>query len=428
MLKKVLSNGAFLNIALKDVTDLNTQDMAMVTRLSNATIAHLNQIDFVLNPLFSGKRVHASVRLILRMAACEVMFLNTPTRAAVFEAVSLTREIGKEPLSGFVNAVLRRLIEVKDDVVYPDSEKDMAEHLRIFTGYPEWLIGEMIADYGENFAYQLMTFAPEHGRTHIRLNTLADTPENVLSTLEKQGMEVMPDGVFEDSADILHFSGIAENESYRNGELAVMGLASMLCVRLAGVGKNMRVLDACAAPGGKTAYLAAMMENTGEISAWDIHPHRVGLIEKNMERLRCTNVTAEVKDAAAYDAALKNKFDLVFLDLPCSSLGLAYKKPDVRLNKTKADVESLAALQKDIINAAKNYVKPGGTLMMTTCSITRDESNLSWFFKKNKDFIEQKLDMPKGMEYVKKTHGIQLLPHISYMDGFFICKAKRNPS
>lgn len=171
-----------------------------------------------------------------------------------------------------------------------------------------------------------------------------------------------------------------------------------------------------------------MMQNTGSITAWDIHPHRVELIEKNMARLKCTNVSAEVKDAAEYDDSLVGMFDLVLLDLPCSSLGLAYKKADVRLNKTKADVESLAALQKSIINATKNYVKPNGTLMITTCSITRDESDLGWFFKKNKDYLEQKLDMPKGMEYVKKTHGIQLFPHISHMDGFFICKAKRIPS
>jgi len=313
-------------------------------------------------------------------------------------------------------------------VVYPDAKTDMPGYLRVFTGYPDWLIDEMIADYGEHFALSLLTYMPNHDQTLVRLNTLAGDPKDILKNFEKQGLSISLDGLFEDGAFVTGFSGIADSEGYNSGALTVMGQASMLCVRLAGVEKDMHVLDACAAPGGKTAYLSALMENTGSITAWDIHPHRVELIEKNMARLKCTDVLACMKDAAEYDDSLVGAFDLVFLDLPCSSLGLAYRKADVCLHKTKADVESLAALQKDIINAAKNYVKPNGTLMMTTCSISRDESDLSWFFKKNKDFIEQKPDMPKGMEYVKKTHGIQLFPHISHMDGFFICKAKRMPS
>ncbi|MEX1306898.1 MAG: 16S rRNA (cytosine(967)-C(5))-methyltransferase RsmB [Eubacteriales bacterium] len=425
VLKKVLGRGAFLNIALKDVSGLSLQDMALVTRLTNATLVHLNQIDYVLNPLVGGKRVHASVRLILRMAACEIMFLNTSSHAAVFEAVNLVKEIGKPQLSGFVNAVLRRLIETKDDIVYPDPETDMAEYLRVFTGYPDWLIEEFITDYGEEFAYELMTYMPEYGETHVRLNTLMDEPETLLKSANDQGLSIELDGMFEDGAVVSNFVNIGENDSYRNGALTVMGQASMLCVRLAEAKSGMQVLDACAAPGGKTAYFSALMGNSGNITAWDIHAHRVDMTKKNLNRLHCTNVSAEVKDAALYDETLISTFDLVFLDLPCSSLGLAYRKPDVRLFKTKADINALAILQRDIINATKNYVKLGGTLMITTCSMTRDESNLAWFFKKNKAFIEETLDVPKGTEYVKKAHGIQLFPHISKMDGFFICKAKR---
>ncbi len=428
VLKKVLNDGAFLNIALKDVKGLSPQDMALVTRLTNTTLEHLNQIDYILEPLIGDKRVHGSVRLVLRMATCEALFMSTPFRAVVFEAVNLTKAIGKGQLAGFVNAVLRRMIATKDDVVYPDPKTDIRGYLRVFTGYPEWLIDEIIEEYGENFALSLFTYTPDHDQTHVRLNTLAGDTQTILKNCIKQGLTISPDGMFEDGANVTGFGGIADSQGYNSGELTVMGQASMLCVRLAGAEKDMRVLDACAAPGGKTAYLSAMMENTGRIAAWDIHPHRVELIEKNMARLQCTNVSAEVKDAAEYDESLVGVFDLVFLDLPCSSLGLAYKKADVRIGKTKEGIVSLAALQKSIINAAKNYVKPNGTLMITTCSITRDESDLTWFFKKNKDFIEQKMDMPKGMDYVKKTHGIQLFPHISHMDGFFICKAKRNPS
>lgn len=248
VLKKVLNDGAFLNIALKDVKGLSAQDMALVTRICNTTLEHLNQIDYILEPLIGGKRVHGSVRLVLRMATCEALFMSTPFRAVVFEAVNLAKEIGKGQLSGFVNAVLRRMIAVKENVVYPDPKTNMAEYLRVFTGYPEWLIAEMIQDYGESFAHQLMTYTHDHHQTHVRLNTLAGSVADIVQNCVQQGLEMLPDGMFEDGANIVGFSSIASNQGYLDGEVTVMGQASMLCVRLAGAECDMRVLDACAAP------------------------------------------------------------------------------------------------------------------------------------------------------------------------------------
>ncbi len=429
VLKKVYFNDAYLNMAIKTINTchLDTSDTAFVTRLTHTVLEHQNQIDYAYAPLVAGKRIHTAIRIILRMAVAEMLFLNTPDRAAINEAVSLTERIGKAPLKGFVNAVLRKFSQNKNQIVYPNEEENLVEYLNVFSGYQKWLIEEVIGSYGVETAKALLLYKKEDsGSTNVRLNTLKGTPQAIAAEIKADGLEITADSWFEDSALVSHFTGIEQRDLFRQGKITVMGLASMLAVRLCGVKPGMRVLDACAAPGGKTAYLAALMENTGNITAWDIHPHRVELIEKNMNRLGVTNVETDVKDAAVFDSQYTDKFDLVLADMPCTSLGLAYRKPDIKRMKTEADALSLANIQKQLLSNLKRYVKPGGTLLAATCSITKAESDIDWFFKENSDFEEEITDMPNGMEYVKLTHGIQLLPDISGTDGFFICKMKRS--
>jgi 16S rRNA (cytosine967-C5)-methyltransferase len=429
ILKKVFAEKAFLNIALKEVNGIvsDTRDISYITSLTNSVLENLGQIDFSLKNLIEGKRVHSSIRIILRMAVCELMFMSTVERAAVNEAVNLCGEIGKQDLKGFVNAVLRNFIKVKNKIEYPNIDDDISIYLEVFSGYKTWFIDEIISDYGEEFAKEFLLYKrDDKDFTHIRLNTLNYSQKDIIDALKKDELSVSLDNSFEDSAYIKNFTNIENREAYKNGMIAVQGKASMLCVKLAGVKRNMSILDACAAPGGKTAYISLLMKNEGAVTAFDVHAHRVELIEKNMKRLGCENVDAKVKDVSIFDESLKSKFDLVFLDMPCSSMGLAYKKADIRIFKEKADIESLAALQKQLLNAAKNYVKPDGILMYVTCSITKSESDLSWFFKKNKNFVEMDLNMPKGIDFIKAEHGIKLFPNVSGMDGFFICKMRRN--
>ena len=349
VLKKVFFDDAYLNIALKKINTrhFDEKDTAFLTRLTHTVMEHQNQIDYAYHPLISGKRVHTSIRIILRMAVAEMLFLNTPDRAAINEAVSLTERIGKAPLKGFVNAVLRKFSQIKDQIKYPDEKENLAEYLNVFSGYPEWLIHEVIDNYGDDFAKALFLYKKENtGETAVRLNTLKDKPDEIIAELKSEGLEVRLDKRLSDAAVVSRLTGVEQRDVYLQGKMTVMGLASMLAVRLCAVKPNMRVLDACAAPGGKTAYLAALMENQGEITAWDIHPHRVELIEKNMARLDVNNVTAEVSDAALYDPQYESTFDLVLADMPCTSLGLAYRKPDIKRLKTRADAESFGRLTK----------------------------------------------------------------------------------
>jgi len=428
VLKKVFFDDAFLNMAMKKIktSHLSEQNLAYVTRLTNSVLENLNQIDYAYAPLIYGKRVHTSVRIILRMAVCEMLFLNTPDRAAINEAVNLTENIGKKPLKGFVNAVLRKFSQTKDQIEYPNIEKDLVAYLKVFSGYPEWLIHEVIESYGEAFAKDFLLYRQKTtDQTHVRANTLISTIDDAKRVIKSEGLLTESDEWFDDGFWITHLTDIENRAAYQQGQMTVMGAASMLSVCLSDVSKDMRVLDACAAPGGKTAYLATKMENTGKILAWDVHAHRVDLINKNLSRLGVSNVTASVQDATVYDPTYNGQFDLVFLDMPCSSLGLAYRKHDIKRIKTEKDIASLQKLQKQILNNAKNYVKPGGTMMVVTCSVTQAESDLAWFFKQNKNFDEQAIELPKHIEAIKRPNGIQLFPHLSKMDGFFVCKIKR---
>jgi len=427
VLKKVFSEGAFLNIALKDLRDdLDSRDIGFITHLTNSVLENISQIDYILEKLISGKRVHRQIRIILRMAICEIEFLSTPERAAVNESVSLCKQIGKSQLTGFVNAVLRNYIKTKKDIEYPDIDTELKEYLAIFSGYKPWFIDEIIDEYGESFAKEFLLYKDKRkNQSYVRLNTLKGTRDDILDEIEAEGLELERDFTVKDGVYIKNLTSVQNRDIFSQGKIAVQGKSSMLSVLLSGVTKDMKVLDACAAPGGKTAYISALMENTGEITAFDLHEHRVELINKNMDRLGVTNVIAHQKDASEFDESLKAKFDMVFLDMPCSSMGLAYKKADIRISKQKDDVDNLCKIQKSIMNIVKSYVKVGGTIMYITCSVAKSESDLLWFFKKNKNYTEERMDIPKGIKYIKSEYGIKLFPHISDMDGFFICKIKR---
>jgi len=414
-------------MALKGLNDeLDSRDIAFITHLTNSVLENLSQIDYILSGFIGEKRIHRQIRIILRMAVCEIEFLKTPERAAVNENVGLCKEIGKHQLTGFVNAVLRNYLGKKKDIEYPNIDTDLKEYLTVFSGYGRWFIDEIIADYGEDFAKEFLLYKDTHkGESFVRLNTLKGEKAKIINTISQNDLEFISDPSFTDGGYIKNLTSVQNRAIFQNGKIAVQGKASMLSVMIGGVSPNMTVLDACAAPGGKTAHIATIMQNKGAVTAFDIHAHRVSLINKNMERLGVSIVDAKQKDASEFDVNLKEKFDIVFLDMPCSSMGLAYKKADVRIFKKEDDVKNLAKIQKSILNIAKSYVKHDGILMYITCSITKAETDLTWFFKKNKDYEAQEMEIPSGIDYIKAEYGIKLFPHISDMDGFFICKIIR---
>ncbi len=409
-LTAILQDGAYTSLALKKhvPSSLSAEDRRFATRLVRTTLENLLRIDYALSGFIKG-RVHGSVRNILRLGACQLMFMDTADYAAVGESVALAKKV-KPQLAGFVNAVLRALVKGKDAIVYP-QDKD-AKALSIEASYPEWICEKFIRDFGYEFAHALLSYRGEEG-TPIRLNTLKADAASLEAELDRLGLEYTKGNV----PDAYIAKGLTDIENldiYRNGWIAVQSESAMRAVLAAEPQAGEKLLDACAAPGGKSAFAAALTGNRLEITAWDIHPHRVDMTNKNYTRLGVANAQAVLNDASIFAPEYAAAFDCVIVDAPCSAMGLMASSPDIRYNRKPEDIAALSAKQSEILQTCARYVKPGGRLAYFTCSINKEnEAVTDRFVRENVAYT-----------YIKPPE--TLYPHISGSDGFYIAVMKRN--
>lgn len=404
ILTAITRDGAYTGLALKKhmSSDLSESDRRFASRLVRTTLENLIFIDYSLNKFITAKRVHGSIRNILRLGACQILFMDTKDFAAVNESVKLAKKI-KPQMSGFVNAVLRNLLKNKESIEYPNG--DDAGSYSIKYSYPVWICEKFIKDFSLEFTKELLSYNSSKA-TFVRDNTLVSgSLEEELNKLDLSYKE----GEIENSYIISGLTNIEEQEIYKTGKLAVQSKSAMKAVLAAGVKQGDKLLDCCAAPGGKSAYAAALADGNINILSWDIHEHRVDMTNKNYERLCVSNARAVEHDATIFEPCLKEKFDVVLVDAPCSAMGLMAKNPDIRYVRTMKDIQSLSKLQQEILSTCSRYVKAGGTLAYYTCSINREENEsiTDVFLKNNKYF-----------EYVNKPE--TLYPHIEDSDGFYI--------
>lgn len=419
-----VDQGAFLNLTLKKgLASVSEQDRRFCARLVSATVENMICIDYVIDRYTEGKRVHRLIRNILRLGVCQLLYFESvPVSAAVNESVKLCANSGKRQLKGFVNAVLHHIARERERIVYPDRETDFERYLSVRNSYPEWLVKKYIADYGREFTEEMLSYRRVPA-TCIRANRLKLTPD----ALEKKlNFEMTPGKYAADARYIRNITAIEELEEYRSGEMTVQGEASMLVVDAAELKKGDRVIDVCAAPGGKTAYAAQFAP--AKLAAGDLHAHRVALMEKNFARLG-VNADTQVMDASVPDPKLYGKFDCVLVDAPCSALGLLYRKPDIKYSKTRDDTEQLAAVQREILETCSRYVKVGGTLIYSTCTINRRENdeNVDDFLQRHGEFAEKDLSRALSRVPKERINGgrLQLFPHLDGIDGFFIAAMER---
>lgn len=363
-LVRIFEDGAYANLALKEAADsVAPSDVSYLYALVNETIARSSYLDYVLSHYC--KRQKRTVRNLLRMAGTELLYMNTPPHAVINESVSLCREVGKAQNAGFVNAVLRRLDRERDAL--PPLPDDPNARLSVYYGVPAFLVQEWLEDFGETETEALLARKPVG--TEVRAQ-YPFTTESLLDALPVQAERgaLDPNCVrLTESFDLVH------SALYASGRLAVQNEGAMLICRALGDVKGKRILDACAAPGGKTAYLASLSENTAELAAWELHPHRKALLDATLARLHVKAETACI-DASIHADSFDGAFDAVLLDVPCSGFGLLADKPDVRLNKAEQTVAALTEIQDRILNACAPYVKRGGVLVYATCTISRREN------------------------------------------------------
>lgn len=416
MLIEIIEKNQYSHLILRDVLDkyqyLSKQERAFMTRLTEGTLEHLIELDYIIDSYSKTKvrKMKPMIRSILRMSVYQIKYMDSvPDSAVCNEAVKLARRHGFGQLSGFVNGVLRNISRNISDVRYPD-QKDMVRFLEVKYSMPQWIVKQWINDYGMEKTEQILKGFDREKLLSIRTNTLKCTPEELRDKLKAEGVTVEPVKDLDYAFYISGFDYLNSLQSFEDGLFYVQDVSSMMASELAAPKENDYVIDVCAAPGGKSTHLAEKLKGTGMVEARDLTDYKVDLIRDNIDRHELHNMKAVLMDATRYDEASVNKADVLICDLPCSGLGVLGRKTDIRYKISPEQEKELMELQRQILDTVHKYVKPGGTLVYSTCTIDKmeNEDNVRWFADKYKDFA------------LKEER--QLLPGQLGGDGFFLAK------
>ena len=408
--------------------ELSGRDAALATQLCFGVLQNQMLLDFYLSK-FSNiplKRMEGKVVQTLRLGAYQMLFLTRiPHSAAVNSAVTLVKTHCKNPrAAGMVNGILRSMERSLQNMpVIPQG--DPVAYLSTLYSHPEWLVKEFILSLGEEETAQMLAADNSQPPTAVMVNTTRTTAETLKAMLEADHVEAEPHPWLENCLLLSRTGDLERLEAFQQGLFYVQDPASRLSVLAAGAKPGMRVLDCCAAPGGKSFAAAIAMENQGEIVSCDLHPHKKKLIQAGADRLGLTIITPKTADGKVFRPEWERAFDLVLVDAPCSGLGVIRKKPDIRY-KDPAPLADLPAVQLDILRNAARYVKPGGTLMYSTCTLLYRENGevVETFLAENKAYKAEAFPLP-GLVGPVQSGSVTLWPHRHGTDGFFISKMRR---
>ena len=401
---------------------LDSRDAALATRLCYGVVQNRGRMDFYLAQLLKGsvKKLHPAVRDILHLGLYQIYDLDKiPDSAAVNESVRLARKYGAPGSDRLVNGVLRNAVRTKGGLQEPVSYADRYSH-------PEELITLLKAALPKGTLESVLIADNQAPQTVVQVNTMKITREGLLERLAAEGVTATPHGWMTDCLILGGTGSIEKLPSFQQGLFYVQDPASKLSVQCAGLQEGFRVLDCCAAPGGKSFAAAIAMHGTGKITSCDVHPHKVSLIENGAGRLGLSNIAARLQDASVFVPEWEEQMDAVLVDAPCSGLGIIRKKPDIRYRDLK-ETEALPELQKSILWNQARYVKKGGVLLYSTCTLLprENEEVVAAFLDAHPEFSLEKLALPPVFPE-NETGMLTLLPGQRDTDGFFISKMRRN--
>lgn len=403
---------------------LDRRDGALCARLCYGVLQNKLLLDWRLGRVCSMRLEKLEVWVLcdLRVAAYQLLFLDKiPPSAAVNEAVELAKKHSRNPrAAGLVNGVLRALLREEVPEV---RGKDELETLSIRYSHPRWLVEEFVSRLGLEGAQALLEADNQQPPTTAQVNRLSATPEQLESELRSAGAEVRPHPWLEGCLLLTGTGDLEGLDAFQRGEFYVQDAASRLAVLAAGLRPGQRVLDCCAAPGGKSFAAAILMENRGELISCDIHPHKIKLLEAGRDRLGLTMVKPTLQNAAQTREDWLDGFDAVLADVPCSGLGIIRKKPDIRY-KDPEPLKGLPRVQRSILDNCARYVRPGGVLLYSTCTLLRRENDevVDGFLAANPDFAPEPFALPHLGEQPGR---VTFWPHIHGTDGFFAAKLRR---
>ncbi|MER1984708.1 MAG: 16S rRNA (cytosine(967)-C(5))-methyltransferase RsmB [Solibacillus sp.] len=415
---------AYSNLLLHQTIEkykLQAQDRGLLTELTYGTLQHKYTLDYYLEPFIRGK-VDIWVRWLLRLSLYQMHYLTRiPAHAAVNEAVEIAKRRGHQGIASMVNGILRSVL--REGVRSLEEIENVNERLAIETSHPQWLVDRWVESYGYDMTADMLrenNIAPPQT---VRVNTTKATVEEVLTTLEREGVkarrsDVMPECIY------LLSGQAARTAAFKHGLMTIQDESSMIPATVLAPKPGMKVLDMCAAPGGKTTHLAEKMNNEGSLLATDLHPKKLDLIDENTARLGLDIVeTAPLDGRKAAEILQHAGYDAILVDAPCSGLGVMRRKPDIKYTKREEDLQSLQTIQLAILDNAVQLLKEDGRLVYSTCTVDRreNEGTVQAFLSAHPEMEAVRLEnLPPQLDAKQQDGMLQVFPQDFGSDGFFV--------
>jgi len=409
-----------LDAELRD-PELSDLDKGLLTELAHGVLRWQNKLDWVLNGFSHGnfQKSEVNIKNTLRIALYQILFLDRiPHAAAVNEAVELIKRIRGEKIGGLVNAVLRNIIRNLEGIRYPDRNEDPVQYLSVMFSHPHWMVKRWMKRFGLDDTQKLLAANNERPSLSLRINKLKTQPGEFLTMLDQQHIQYTGATYVDFFVKAKSLTRIGQMELFRKGFFTIQDESAMLPCLLLAPQPGERVIDLCAAPGGKTTAMAEMMKNEGEINAIDKYDVKLSSIKSACDRLGLHNVKLLAVDASTLE---NEQADKVLLDAPCSGLGVLAKKPDIKWKRDITDIIKLAKMQSGLLDNAARLVKPGGVLVYSTCTIEPEENqeNVSRFLSGHPDFSIEDARQYVSHALVNPDGIVETFPHKHGMDGSF---------
>lgn len=430
-LYKIDKEEAYSNIALdenikENRNKLDDRDIGFISEIVYGVTSWKLTIDEMIKKYskLQLKKISPWILNILRMGIYQIVFLDkVPKSAAVNESVNLAKRYGHKGSRNFVNAILRK-IDKKDYEAFFEIENPI-ERISKTTSMPTWIIQELLKDNDIKKVEEICKASNIKPKVTIRVNTLKTDKETVKKQLIERNI-IVNEGELEDFLILEKAKNIEQLDLFKQGYFTVQDEGAGLVAKIVNPKPNEWILDACSSPGGKTTYMAELMENKGKIVAWDLHPHRVKLVEENAKRLGIHIVETKCQDAMIYNETYKEIFDKILLDVPCLGIGVLKRKPDIKWKRNPEDIPQIAQIQEKILEICSQYLKPNGQIVYATCSIFSAENDkiVEKFLKNNQAFTYAKIEIAQMEKSLENSNLIQLYQG-EETDGFFICKLQK---